>query len=95
MYHSCLQSHHCRCCCRSSVSVVIVFLNIILKTALWLLVGFEKHWSRSEAERAYAVVAFVSQLINTVVVLLLVNAKFDSAVYTINQGLQQGDSTSW
>jgi hypothetical protein len=42
---------------------------------LQLLVTFEKHWTKSDKERAYAVAAFVSQLLNSVLVLLLVNAK--------------------
>jgi hypothetical protein len=40
-------------------------------------------------------VAFVSQLINSVLVLLLVNASFQSAVDSITQGLDGGDATSW
>lgn len=37
--------------------------------------AFEKHWTKSDKERAYAVAAFVSQLLNSVVILLLVNAQ--------------------
>ena len=43
-----------------------------------VLVGFEKHWTQSGKERAYAITAFVSQLLNSVVVLLLVNAQASS-----------------
>lgn len=40
-----------------------------------VLVRVEKHWTQSDQERAYAVLAFVSQLLNSVFVLLLVNAR--------------------
>ena len=57
------------------ISYFIVFINLVLKLLLQLLVAFEKHWTKSDKERAYAVAAFVSQLLNSVLVLLLVNAK--------------------
>jgi hypothetical protein len=47
----------------------------ILHDALQVLVAFEKHWTKSDKERSYAVTAFVSQLLNSVLVLLLVNAQ--------------------
>jgi hypothetical protein len=40
-----------------------------------VLVGFEKHWTKSDKERAYAVAAFVSRILNSVLVLLAVNAQ--------------------
>lgn len=52
----------------------VVVINIMLKALLQLLADFEKHWTKSDKERAYAVAAFVSQLLNSVLVLLLVNA---------------------
>lgn len=45
------------------------------RTAAQVLVAFERHWTKSDKERTYAVAAFVSQMLNSVVVLLLVNAQ--------------------
>jgi hypothetical protein len=57
------------------VSFFVVAINLVLKALLQGLVAFERHWTRSDKARAYAVEAFVSQLLNSVLVLLLVNAK--------------------
>jgi hypothetical protein len=49
-------------------------------------------------ERAYAVLAFVSQLLNSVLVLLLVNARVSAASQAINDTLSSGAAsqyTSW
>jgi hypothetical protein len=49
-------------------------------------------------ERAYAVLAFVSQLLNSVLVLLLVNAQSSIASEIINKELNNGAAskyTSW
>lgn len=49
-------------------------------------------------ERAYAVLAFVSQLLNSVLVLLLVNAQSNIASAAINGALSNGAAsryTSW
>jgi hypothetical protein len=49
-------------------------------------------------ERAYAVLAFVSQLLNSVLVLLLVNAQSSIASSYINGALSSGSAskyTSW
>lgn len=49
-------------------------------------------------ERAYAVLAFVSQLLNSVLVLLLVNAQSSIASAAINGALSNGAAsryTSW
>lgn len=73
---------------------MIVILNIVLKQVLQVLVRFEKHWTQSEQESAYAVLAFVSQLLNSVLVLLLVNAR-SSASATINASLSSNQKTSW
>lgn len=81
--------------CRALVSGVIVVLNMVLKQALQLLVSFEKHWTKSDQERQYAVMAFVSQLLNSVLVLLLVNARSSSASAVINSTLSGNNKTSW
>lgn len=60
-----------------------------------MLVRFEKHWTQSAQERAYAVLAFVSQLLNSVLVLLLVNARSGAASSAINQRLGGRQTTSW
>lgn len=77
------------------MSGVTVILNIILKQALQLLVSFEKHWTKSDHERHYAVMAFVSQLLNSVLVVLLVNARSSSASAVINKSLSGDKRTSW
>ena len=74
---------------------MIVALNLLLKNLLLLLVAFEKHWTRSDEERAYAVLAFVSQLLNSVLVLLLVNARLDSVSQVINSGLNSSKTGQW
>lgn len=54
--------------------------------------------STSMQERAYAVLAFVSQLLNSVLVLLLVNAQSSIASAVINGALNRGTAsryTSW
>jgi hypothetical protein len=81
--------------CRAVISGVIVLLNIILKQLLQGLVRFEKHWSQSDQEKAYAILAFVSQLLNSVLVLLLVNARSSIASNTINSTLSNNEKTSW
>lgn len=60
---------------RIGISMLIVVINNVLLVLLQGLVAFEKHWTKSDKERAYAVAAFVSQLLNSVLVLLLVNAQ--------------------
>jgi hypothetical protein len=70
-------------------------LNVALKTILSFLVKWEKHWTRSEEESAYAIQAFVSQLLNSVVVLLLVNARLDSVSEAINSGLDANKTSRW
>jgi hypothetical protein len=75
--------------------VVIVALNLLLKNVLLLLVGFEKHWTRSDEERAYALLAFVSQLLNSVLVLLIVNARLDSVSQLIDSGLDSSKTGQW
>mmetsp|Transcript_8781 Transcript_8781/g.23606 ORF Transcript_8781/g.23606 Transcript_8781/m.23606 type:complete len:1501 (+) Transcript_8781:117-4619(+) len=60
---------------RVAVSIVIALLNISLKLLVQFLGQFEMHWTQSDKERSFAVVAFISQLLNTVLVLLLVNAR--------------------
>jgi hypothetical protein len=77
------------------ISGVIVILNIVLKQVLQVLVRFEKHWSQSDQEKAYAILAFVSQLLNSVLVLLLVNARSNIASNTINSTLSNSERTSW
>lgn len=77
------------------MSGVLVLLNIVLKQALQLLVSFEKHWTKSDQERQYAVMAFVSQLLNSVLVLLLVNARSSSASAIINNTLGSDQRTKW
>jgi hypothetical protein len=57
------------------ISLLIVVINSVLTVLLQVLVAFEKHWTKSDKERAYAVAAFVSKLLNSVLVLLLVNAQ--------------------
>lgn len=74
---------------------MIVILNIVLKQVLQVLVRFEKHWSQSDQEKAYAILAFVSQLLNSVLVLLLVNARSSIASNTINSTLSGNQRTSW
>jgi hypothetical protein len=81
--------------CRAVISGVIVILNIVLKQVLQVLVRFEKHWSQSDQEKAYAILAFVSQLLNSVLVLLLVNARSNIASNTINSTLSNSERTSW
>lgn len=46
-------------------------------------------------ERAYAVLAFVSQLMNSVLVLLLVNAQSSTASAYINQALSSGTNSKY
>eukprot|EP00775_Hariotina_reticulata_P011394 gene11394-11542_t len=77
------------------ISMVIVVLNIALKAILQVLVRFEKHWTQSDQETAYAVLAFVSQLLNSVLVLLLVNAHSSVASSIIMQTLSGSQTTSW
>ncbi|KAF5840292.1 hypothetical protein DUNSADRAFT_17261 [Dunaliella salina] len=60
---------------RVAVSIVIALLNITLKLLVQFLGNYEMHWTQSNKERSFAVVAFISQLLNTVLVLLLVNAR--------------------
>lgn len=75
--------------------MVIVVLNMLLKAMLQVMVGFEKHVTKSASERAYAYLAFGSQLLNSVLVLLLVNAKFDQARAAINAGLLGESHQIW
>jgi len=60
-----------------------------------VLVRFEKHWTQSDQETAYAVLAFVSQLLNSVLVLLLVNAHSHTVSSAISQTLSVSQTTSW
>jgi len=74
------------------ISLLIVVINNVLTVLLQVLVGFEKHWTKSDKERAYAVAAFVSQLLNSVMVLLLVNAQLVNVSDAINTGLSSVDN---
>lgn len=55
------------------VSLVIAFINACLKLALRFTVRFKKHSTHSARERSFAIYAYVAMLVNTVVVLILVN----------------------
>jgi hypothetical protein len=76
------------------VSLTIVSINLLLKAVLQALVRFEKHWTSSDQEAAYAWQAFVAQLLNSVVVLLLVNARA-TAADAVNEALLRDVKTSW
>ncbi|GAX81119.1 hypothetical protein CEUSTIGMA_g8553.t1 [Chlamydomonas eustigma] len=68
---------------RISVSLAIALLNSALKLVLEFLLMFEGHVSRSGLERTYAFVAYAALFLNSVVVLLLVNASpIRSATHT-------------
>ncbi|GBF87433.1 dynein heavy chain axonemal protein [Raphidocelis subcapitata] len=72
---------------RAGISCLIVLINYVLTVLMQVLVGFEKHWTKSDKERAYAVAAFVSRILNSVLVLLAVNAQMGSVSSAINSGL--------
>ncbi|KXZ44892.1 hypothetical protein GPECTOR_61g845 [Gonium pectorale] len=59
---------------RLSISAVVAALNAAIK---WILQGLVRHggrhWTHTARERSYALQCFVAMLVNTVVVLLLVN----------------------
>ncbi|KAL6752998.1 hypothetical protein V8C86DRAFT_2738175 [Haematococcus lacustris] len=57
-----------------ATAAVIAGLNSALKMMLEVLIVVERHQTRSQQERSYAGQAYTSQLLNTAVVLLLVNA---------------------
>ncbi|KAJ9508119.1 hypothetical protein QJQ45_021456, partial [Haematococcus lacustris] len=57
-----------------ATAAVIAGLNSALKMMLEILIVVERHQTRSQQERSYAGQAYTSQLLNTAVVLLLVNA---------------------
>lgn len=59
----------------AGISVVIAVLNIVLKLFVQVLAAAEKQWTRSEMEMSFCVVAYTSQLLNSVLVVLLVNAR--------------------
>ncbi|MEW5314470.1 MAG: hypothetical protein WDW38_005967 [Sanguina aurantia] len=59
---------------RIGVSLIIALVNAAVKEGLSLCVRYERRWTRSKQERSYALLCYLSQLINTVVVLLVVNA---------------------
>lgn len=82
---------------RAAISALVVAVNNALVLLLQLLASFEKHWTKSDRERSYAVAAFVSQLLNSVVVLLLVNARAGRASEAINSGLSSaaGGRAGW
>ncbi|KAI8468596.1 MAG: hypothetical protein J3K34DRAFT_477538 [Monoraphidium minutum] len=76
----------------AGISVFVVVINLLLKALLQVLVAFERHWTKSDKERAYAVAAFVSQLLNSVLVLLAVNAKMETVSAAINSGLTRSSA---
>jgi hypothetical protein len=57
------------------VALVIVVVNTTLRNLLTFLVKWEQHWTHSGEEKAYAVLSFGSQFLNTVVVLLLASMR--------------------
>lgn len=61
-------------------------LNLALKYALVGLLTFERHWTLSGLEWCYAWLAFAAQLLNSAVVLLLVNCSQlrGAASFTVN-----------
>eukprot|EP00798_Chlamydomonas_sp_ICE-L_P025857 gene25857-11529_t len=59
---------------RIAIALVIATLNQALKLVLEWLLLIECHWTLSSQEMTYSVIAYVAQLLNSVVVLLLVNA---------------------
>ena len=59
---------------RISVSVVIAAINYALRVTIEYLVVFEKHWTLSEQHKTYAFVVFLAQVLNSALVLMLVNA---------------------
>ncbi|KAF5829937.1 hypothetical protein DUNSADRAFT_15293 [Dunaliella salina] len=59
----------------TAISVVIAVLNIVLKLFVQFLAAAEKQWTRSEMEMSFCVVAYTSQLLNSVLVVLVVNAR--------------------
>lgn len=60
---------------RIGISIVIALMNAVLKESLSFCVRYERRWTRSKQERSYALLCYLSQLINTVVVLLVVRLR--------------------
>ncbi|MEW5297145.1 MAG: hypothetical protein WDW36_000372 [Sanguina aurantia] len=59
---------------RIGVSLTIALVNAAVKEGLSRCVRHERRWTRSKQERSYALLCYLSKLINTVAVLLVVNA---------------------
>jgi len=59
----------------TAISIVVVVLNVALKLFVQFLSAREMQWTRSEMEMSFCVVAYTSQLLNSVLVVLLVNAR--------------------
>lgn len=60
---------------RVVVALVIVVVNTTLRNLLTVLVKWEQHWTHSGEEKAYGVLSFASQALNTVVVPLLASMR--------------------
>lgn len=69
---------------RAAISTVIFVLNQLLRAVLRYVIKVEKHWTWSDEEAAFANLYFVSQLMNSVLVLVLVTAQVRSASIVIN-----------
>jgi hypothetical protein len=71
-----------------SVSIVIATINVALRTIISYLVVFEQHWTETDQGQSYAVMTFIAQLLNSALVLILINA---SPAAKATQGAAQDD----
>lgn len=75
----------------ASISIVIAVLNITLKLFVQFLAAKEKAWTRSAMEKSFCVVAYLSQLLNSVLVVLLVNARTNAKSTKTGERVNEDD----